>query len=246
QLDGDAVVEHGGEPWPLRKLLARAVLPEGGSTQDLAPRELAARLSLLPHREYSIASIPEDGAIHLLVRRMQRPDGAPGLGSGWLTTDAAIGAEIALRIRANPNFHAPEDARPLVLVGNGTGIAGLRALLRQRIAAGHPRNWLLFGERSAAHDFHYRDEILPWRDEGAIERLDLAFSRDQAVRTYVQHRLAAAADLLRRWIAEGAAIHVCGSLEGMAPGVHAVLVDVLGAATVESLQAEGRYRRDVY
>lgn len=242
-FDGDGTVEHGGESWTLRHLLARAVLPE-----DAAPPNAAflQTLRLLPHREYSIASIPADGAIHLLVRCMQRPDGTPGLGSGWLTAHAGIGAGIALRIRSNPNFHAPQDDRPLILVGNGSGIAGLRSLLKQRIAAGHRRNWLLFGERSAAHDFHYRDEILGWRDEGAIERLDLAFSRDQAERVYVQHRLAAEPGLLRRWVAEGAAIHVCGSLEGMAPGVHAVLVDVLGRATVEALQADGRYRRDVY
>jgi sulfite reductase (NADPH) flavoprotein alpha-component len=200
----------------------------------------------LPHREYSIASIPEDGAIHLLVRLMRRPDGSPGIGSGWLTGHAPIGAPVRLRVRTNTNFHVPDDARPMIMVGNGSGIAGLRALLKQRIARGHHRNWLLFGERNAAHDFHYRDEILRWRDQGCIERLDLAFSRDHAERMYVQHRLAASASVLRAWIDEGAAVYVCGSLKGMAPGVHAVLADVLGTANVERLQAEGRYRRDVY
>ena len=111
---------------------------------------------------------------------------------------------------------------------------------------GRRRNWLLFGERSSKHDFHYRDEILRWRDEGFIERLDLAFSRDQPERIYVQQRLAAAASTLRDWLEAGAAIYVCGSLEGMAPGVHAVFVDVLGKETVEGLLAAGRYRRDVY
>ena len=241
-LDGDSAITGG----TLRDLLARSALPAIDSLHGLDAGALATRLQALPHREYSIASIPRDGAIHLLVRRMQRPDGSPGLGSGWLTEHAPPGAEIALRIRANPNFHAPNDDRPLILIGNGSGIAGLRALLRQRIARGVRRNWLLFGERNAAHDFHYRDEILRWHGDGFIERLDLAFSRDQTERVYVQQRLAEAAAALRAWIAEGAAIHVCGSLEGMAPGVHAALVDALGSDRVERLQIEGRYRRDVY
>lgn len=246
ELDLDGDLRIGDDRAPLRERLARSAWPALDELRGRDAAAVAARLRPLPHREYSIASIPADGAIHLLVRRMQRADGTPGLGSGWLTTHAPIGADIALRIRANPNFHAPDDARPLILVGNGSGIAGLRSLLKERITAGRHRNWLLFGERHAAHDFHYRDEILRWREQGFIERLDLAFSRDEAGRTYVQHRLAAAAPVLRGWIDEGAAVHVCGSLEGMAPGVHGALVDVLGKAAVERMLADGRYRRDVY
>ncbi|RYD15214.1 MAG: sulfite reductase flavoprotein subunit alpha [Lysobacteraceae bacterium] len=230
----------------LRERAAGSVLPSVEGLRGEDARAIASRLRPLPHREYSIASIPDDGAIQLLVRSMQRPDGSIGLGSGWLTQHAQEGASVRLRVRGNPNFHAPRDVRPLLLVGNGTGIAGLRALLRQRIADGHRRNWLVFGERHAAHDFHYRDEILRWQREGWIERLDLAFSRDQAGRVYVQQRLAEAAPALRAWVDAGASVHVCGSLEGMAPGVHAVLVDVLGPARVDRLQDEGRYRRDVY
>lgn len=243
-LDGD--IRVGADSQTLRELLARSAWPAPGELHGHDGHAIAARLRPLPHREYSIASIPADAAIHLLVRRMQRADGAPGLGSGWLTTHAPIDTDIALRIRSNPNFHVPDDARPLILIGNGSGIAGLRALLKERVAMDRRRNWLLFGERSAAHDFHYRDEILRWREEGFIERLDFAFSRDQPERVYVQQRLAAAAPTLRAWVDEGAALYVCGSLEGMAPGVHAALVDALGKATVERMLADGRYRRDVY
>ncbi|HVK80300.1 MAG TPA: sulfite reductase flavoprotein subunit alpha, partial [Verrucomicrobiae bacterium] len=153
---------------------------------------------------------------------------------------------VDVRLRRNTNFHAPPDARPLILIGNGTGLAGLRALLKARIAAGHRRNWLLFGEREAAVDFLYGDELRAWQAQGWIERLDLAFSRDQAERVYVQHRLAQASGALRLWVDDGAAIYVCGSLAGMAPGVHAVLLDALGAGRIEQLVAAGRYRRDVY
>ena len=200
----------------------------------------------LPHREYSIASLPADGAIHLLVRQMRRPDGEPGLGSGWLTAGARIGDEIALRVRANPNFHAPRTTVPLILIGNGTGIAGLRALLKSRIAEGQHRNWLIFGERNASHDHFYGDELSQWRALNQLERVDLVFSRDQPERRYVQHRVRECADELRRWVAEGAAIYICGSLQGMAPAVDAALSEVLGADTLEDLAISGRYRRDVY
>ena len=245
-FDGAVPVEKDGATLPLSEAIARSLLPEADAPRATTAQELADGLAALPHREYSIASIPTDGGVQLLVRRMQRPDGAPGLGSGWLTEQAAPGAEVALRVRRNPGFHGPEDGRPLLLIGNGTGIAGLRAHLKERLRNGHRRNWLIFGERNIATDFFYRDEIEAWRAAGEIARLDLAFSRDQTTRIYVQDRLRAAGDALREWVAEGAAIYVCGSLEGMAPAVDAALSDLLGAETVEDLRATGRYRRDVY
>jgi len=212
----------------------------------LPAEELVRRLPPLPHREYSVASLPEDGRLELLVRRMWRADGSPGLGSGWLTTHAPLGGTIALRLRTNRSFHPPEPGRPMILVGNGTGLAGLRAHLKARRAAGQRRNWLIFGERSRAHDFFHRAEIEGWVAEGSLQRLDLAFSRDQTEKVYVQHRLREAAAELCRWVADGAAIYVCGSLEGMSTGVHAALLETLGAETVEGLAEAGLYRRDVY
>jgi sulfite reductase (NADPH) flavoprotein alpha-component len=131
-----------------------------------SPQALVDALPPLPHREYSIASLPADGGVELLVRAMTRADGKPGLGSGWLTAHAAEGAEIAARVRTNRAFHGPEDDRPLILIGNGTGLAGLRAHLKAREAASsvaRHRNWLVFGERTSAHDYFHRDEIEAWR-----------------------------------------------------------------------------------
>lgn len=244
-LDGDVFVEHAGRRANLREWLSASHLPTGDVQRD-TPAEWVGTLQTLAHREYSIASVPSDGAVHLLVRRMQQEDGSAGIGSGWLTQHAQVGGEIALRIRANPGFHAPTDDRPLVLIGNGTGLAGLRALLKARVEAGRGRNWLLFGERESAHDFYHRDEILQWQRQGSLERLDLAWSREGESRIYVQDRLRASADVLRQWIEQGAAIYVCGSLAGMAPGVDAVLRETLGDARVEQLREAGRYRRDVY
>jgi sulfite reductase (NADPH) flavoprotein alpha-component len=221
---------------------------QAGDIAEIDPRNSTwdDKLEPLPHREYSIASLPADGAIHLLVRQMRRPDGEPGLGSGWLTAGAKVGDDIAIRVRVNPNFHAPQSDIPLILIGNGTGIAGLRALLKTRIAEGRHRNWLIFGERSAAHDRFYGDEIEQWRARGQLERVDLVFSRDQADRRYVQHRVLDCDDELKRWVDDGAAIYICGSLQGMAPAVDAALTEVLGADTLEELAIAGRYRRDVY
>ena len=246
ELDGRVPVAFGKERLPLAALLARCRLPEPGEVEGLDEDAVAATLQRLPHRAYSIASLPEDGAIHLLVRQMRGRGGYLGLGSGWLTAHAPLGTEVALRVRSNVNFHAPRDARPLILIGNGTGLAALRALLKARIAAGHRRNWLLFGERHAAHDFLYRDEIERWVADGRIERADFAWSRDQAERIHVQQRLREATGELQRWVDAGAAVYVCGSLDGLAPGVDAVLREVLGAAQVEQLRGQGRYRRDVY
>ncbi|MEO7199450.1 MAG: sulfite reductase flavoprotein subunit alpha, partial [Dokdonella sp.] len=155
-------------------------------------------------------------------------------------------AEIALRVRENPGFHAPRDDRPLILIGNGSGLAGLRGLLKQRVNEQRRRNWLLFGERHAAQDFFHKSDIEIWQAQGWIEHLDLAFSRDQSERIYVQHLLQQQPERLQAWIDAGAVIMVCGSLAGMAQDVDATLRDLLGDATVTRLAAEGRYRRDVY
>jgi sulfite reductase (NADPH) flavoprotein alpha-component len=166
--------------------------------------------------------------------------------SGWLTQHATRGDTIRLRVRVHPRFRLGDNAaRPLILIGNGSGLAGLRSHLKAR-ADRAQRNWLLFGERNAAHDFHYREQIEAWREQGVLERVDMVFSRDQRQRLHVQHALRNAAQAVREWVDDGAAIYVCGSLEGMAAGVDAALVDIIGAEALERLNDEGRYRRDVY
>ncbi|MBK6378170.1 MAG: flavodoxin domain-containing protein [Xanthomonadales bacterium] len=244
RLDGDAMVKLRRKPLTLRELASRSSLVIDVAGKDA--QQIADALVPLPHRDYSIASIPADGKLELLLRQWRRADGSLGLGTGWLTEYAPLGAEVRARVRANATFHAPDADVPVILIGNGTGIASLRAMLRQRIAEGRFRNWLIFGERNADRDFHYAEEIVGWKDSGRIERLDLAFSRDQPERIHVQHRLQAAAADLRRWLADGAIIHVCGSSQGMAPGVDATLRHILGDEGVHALTASARYRRDVY
>ncbi|KFI06765.1 sulfite reductase subunit alpha [Massilia sp. BSC265] len=198
-------------------------------------------------REYSIASLPSEGRLELLVRLQRREDGSPGAASGWLCETAALDDVIRLRIRAHGRFRLNGNAgRALIAIGNGSGLAGLRALVKARIDAGKGDNWLLFGERNAAHDFLCRDELQGWLASDGLARLDLAFSRDQSTPRYVQHLVREHASLLCSWVEGGAAIYVCGSLQGMAGGVHEALTEVLGAEMLDALTAEGRYRRDVY
>ena len=234
----------GGEAYHL------AFEPVGGPSDwaagDIAEIGLPQQAGVTPGaREYSIASVPADGRVELLIRLMRRPDGTPGLASGWLTLDLALGDEIGMRLRANRSFHGPDDQTPMILIGNGTGIAGLRAHLKARTATGGGA-WLLFGERTRAHDAFFDAELEAWRASGVLRRLDRSFSRDAGDGRYVQDLVSAAADDLRDWVARGAAIYVCGSLEGMSQGVQVALEDTLGSDAVLQMLEDGRYRRDVY
>jgi sulfite reductase (NADPH) flavoprotein alpha-component len=246
-IAADTQVKVDGMNETLAQALAARQLPANRShLVGLHAQALVDALVPLAMREYSIASTPQDGPLQLIVRQELHPDGSLGLGSGWLTEHAAVGSSISLRVRRNSSFHLPSEPAPMIFIGNGTGLAGLRSLLKARIAQGEQRNWLLFGERNAAHDFHCSDELRGWLARGDLARMDLAFSRDQAEKIYVQDRLREAADELHRWLADGAVIYICGSLEGMAAGVDETLKALIGEESVQALIEQGRYRRDVY
>lgn len=222
---------------------ADAALPhwEAGDLVQITP----------PHdahpRDYSIASIPAEGHLALMVRLQVNEDGTTGAASGWLCHGAQDGATIALRVRAHQRFRLNGNAgRPLILIGNGSGLAGLRAHLKARVAAGSSDNWLIFGERHPDHDALCADELRHWQATGSMATVDLAFSRDAARPRYVQQVVDERAADIAAWVARGAAIYVCGSLQGMAGGVHAALQNALGEDVLEELDAAGRYCRDVY
>lgn len=232
---------------PLYRL---GLVPLEGALPDWEAGDLAqvsAPLDPDHPREYSIASLPGEGELALMVRLQRREDGSLGAASGWLCDHALETDVIKLRVRAHGRFRLDGNAaRPLIAIGNGSGLAGLRALIKSRIDAGKGDNWLLFGERNAAHDYLCREELQGWLAASNLAQLDLAFSRDQSTPRYVQHLVREHAQVLRSWVEEGAAVYVCGSLQGMAGGVHEALVEVLGAERVEAMTLEGRYRRDVY
>ncbi|MFK3718978.1 PepSY domain-containing protein [Pseudomonas fulva] len=246
-LDADTHVQVEGVVETLAQALAGRQLPTVGEhLVGLHAQAVVDALVPLGSREYSIASIASDGVLELIVRQERHPSGDVGVGSGWLTKYLPLGGTLSLRVRRNSGFHGPQGNVPMILIGNGTGLAGLRSLLRARVAAGERRNWLLYGERNRAHDFLCGDELQGLLAAGDLARLDLAFSRDQAEKIYVQDVLLQQAVLFRRWLDDGACVHVCGSLQGMAAGVDAALAGLLGEAAVQRLIEEGRYRRDVY
>jgi sulfite reductase (NADPH) flavoprotein alpha-component len=242
-LDGRTLVRFDGHERTLEDALSRSTLAT--ATPAATAQALADTLVPLTPRSYSVASIEADGCVQLLVRQVRHDDGL-GIASGWLTASAPADAAIGLRLQPNPGFALVDDEVPCIFIGNGSGFAGLRAHLRERARRGHGRNWLVYGERNAAHDSFCTTDIAQWQAAGALERVDLVFSRDQAQRRYVQDRLREAADALRQWVAERAVIYVCGSLEGMAPGVDSALREALGEQVFDDLVAQGRYRRDVY
>ncbi|MDU9406817.1 sulfite reductase flavoprotein subunit alpha [Pseudomonas sp. zfem001] len=246
-FDGFEPVALDGQTMSLSEALAERQLPNSfAHLVGLHAQALIDALVPLGTREYSIASVAADGVLQLIVRQAVQADGSLGLGSGWLTEHLPEGGQMLARVRCNSGFHLPEDDRPLILIGNGTGLAGLRSLLRARTLAGQARNWLLFGERNRAQDFFCGEEMEAALSRGELQHLDLAFSRDQAEKRYVQDLLREQHERLRGWLVEGAAIYVCGSLQGMAGGVDAVLRELLGEEVVDDLVEEGRYRRDVY
>ena len=198
-------------------------------------------------RDYSIASIMQDGSLQLLVRQSTRADGSPGLASDWLCRGMTEGDVLALTLREHRGFRLGENTeRPLILIGNGSGLAGLLSHIKARVQQGRSDQWLLFGERSPQHDALCADQLAAWVEQDQLARLDQAWSRNGKDSRYVQDLLRSHADEVRQWVGRGAAIYVCGSLNGMGQGVHLTLQAILGEAKVAELLDSGRYRRDVY
>ena len=234
----------GGEAW----MLAFEPLDHSPDwvAGDIAEIGLPANHGVAPaSREYSVASLPADGRVELIVRLAIRPDGSPGLASGWLVRGLAVGEPVDMRIRSNRSFHGPAPEAPLILIGNGTGLAGLRAHWRARAGA-DGGTWLMFGERTSAHDAFLDEELQAALASGVLTRLDRVFSRDPGDGRYVQALIAQNAAEIDSWVNRGATILVCGSLEGMSTGVHAALEAALGMDALLELTENGRYRRDVY
>ena len=242
-LTGRALLNQGSQGAPLFALEFTPV----DAKPRWAPGALAELRMPAPlaTRKYSVASLADDGNLLLLVRQARHDNGL-GVASGWLTVDAPIGSTAEFRLQPNPAFALVDDDSPCIFIGNGSGYAGLRGLLLERVRRGQARNWLVFGERQAAHDGFCAEDVAAWKAAGMLETADLVFSRDQGARRYVQDQLRASGDALRDWVDAGACIYVCGSLVGMATGVDAALRDILGTDGFESLIARGRYRRDVY
>ena len=228
-----------------------------------APEEFVKLLRKLQPRLYSISSSPRafPEEAHLTVATVKYESHGrqrKGVASTYLAERADHPATVPLFFHSAKHFRLPEDgALPVIMVGPGTGIAPFRAFLQDRKVAGATgKNWLFFGDQKAAYDYLYREELETLRDEGLLTRLDVAFSRDQDEKVYVQHRMLENAVELYNWLEAGAHFYVCGDASRMAKDVDAALhkiVEIAGgktpeeaAAYVEALKKAKRYKRDVY
>ncbi|MFY2787774.1 molybdopterin-dependent oxidoreductase [Rhodococcus sp. MALMAid1271] len=218
-------------------------------------------LKPLQPRLYSISSSPKENPnevqvtvsavrynVHGVARR--------GVCSTYLADHASN--DVGIFLQRSSHFKPPEDpATPMIMVGPGTGVAPFRAFLHERRALGHTGpNWLFFGEQHADTDFYYRDELTAMLSDGSLNRLDVAFSRDQAQKVYVQDRMRERGEDLWSWIRRGAHFYVCGDASRMAKDVdtalkgvvaqHGKLAPASAESYVKALAAEKRYVRDVY
>jgi sulfite reductase (NADPH) flavoprotein alpha-component len=229
----------------------------------LSGAQLTGMLRKLPPRLYSVASALEahPGEAHLLVgvvRYRSHGRARSGVASGFVAERLRVGDRLELYVKPNKNFRLPDDPdRPIVMIGPGTGVAPFRAFLQHRQAIGAAgRSWLFFGDRNFTHDFLYQLEWQDWLKEGVLTRLDVAFSRDQPEKVYVQQRLWERRAELFAWLEDGAHLYVCGDEKAMAKDVHAMLAAIVAdrsgrsiadaEAYLTALKKERRYQRDVY
>ena len=227
----------------------------------LSAEKFAALLRPMPPRLYSIASSlsahPEE--VHLTVA-VVRYDGngrkRKGVCSSYLAE--RVGDRVPCYLHPNKNFKLPEDpTTPIIMVGPGTGIAPFRAFIEERKATGASgKNWLFFGDRSAKTDYLYGEEWDSYQEDGILSNLDLAWSRDQAKKVYVQHKMLEKGAELWRWLNNGAVFYVCGDASRMAKDVDQALRSIAqtegtmseeeAGSWVKGLQKERRYLKDVY
>ena len=228
-----------------------------------SPAALVGALRPLAPRLYSIASsrLAVGDEAHLAVAVVDyEQDGERRVGSAsaFLAGRVPESETVQAYIERNPRFRVPTDGqRDIVMIGPGTGVAPFRGFLQHREESGATgRNWLFFGARHFDDEFLYQSEWLAALKRGSLHRLDVAFSRDQPKRVYVQQRMAEQGADLFRWIDGGAHVYVCGDAQQMAPDVHAALIELVrvhggrdldaARAYVDQLLSERRYARDVY
>jgi sulfite reductase (NADPH) flavoprotein alpha-component len=226
--------------------------------EKLEPAQLFGLLRPLPGRLYSVASSQKahEGEAHLLigaVRWESHGHQRKGVTSTFFADRRKLGETARIYVKPNKHFRLPTDGdKPIIMIGAGTGIAPYRGFVEDRAETGAKgKSWLFFGERNYTYDFLYQ---LEWQDHlaaKALTRIDVAFSRDQPEKVYVQHRLWERRDEVLGWIADGAHLYVCGDEKGMAKDVDATLVRILGGgdagqAKLTELRKANRYQRDVY
>jgi sulfite reductase (NADPH) flavoprotein alpha-component len=201
---------------------------------------IAIKIANNAPRLYSIAS-SIDGEIHLTVKKI-----TGGLCSPFLSKLKSQD-KLEFYIVPNNNFRLPKEDIDIIIVGAGTGIAPFRSFLQERDKnAASGKNWLFFGDQYAKSDFLYQAELQDYLDSSILSRLDVAFSRDQEEKIYVQDRIRENAKDIKKWLESGAYFYICGDKKKMAKDVRQVLIEILGNEFLDKLENEGRYLKDIY
>lgn len=230
---------------------------------SLTTQELISLLRPLTPRLYSIASSQSEveNEVHLTVGVVEyQHNEQPRFGgaSHFLTHQLQTGEQLNVYVEPNSHFKLPQDDNaPIIMIGPGTGVAPFRAFLQQREAQhAKGKNWLFFGERTFAQDFLYQVEWYQYLKSGLLTKMDVAFSRDQVEKVYVQHRIIEQAEQIWQWLQQGAYLYVCGDASKMAKDVHQALLTVVsqqGSLTqtqaqqyLNELRNNKRYQKDVY
>jgi sulfite reductase (NADPH) flavoprotein alpha-component len=255
EADYDAFLSN----WNVPELFAAYPASTGPS---FLPQELTTLISPLLPRFYSIASSQnyEPGVVHLTVSHVSYEVAGKkrvGVCSHFLC-DMDHDHPVQLYVQPTRDFLLPDDdQQPIIMIGPGTGVAPFRAFMQERMHRGNctTKNWLFFGERNSSHDFFYEEFWSELVKQGYLH-LDVAFSRDNDEKVYVQHRMWEQKEKFWAWLQEGAKIYVCGDASRMAKDVDACLQkiistvggldDVQTRAYMTSLRKEKRYLRDVY
>jgi sulfite reductase (NADPH) flavoprotein alpha-component len=253
-----------GNAQAMAKLTATCQVSDilGTYPADWTPEALVNVLRPVTGRVYSIASSPAavGDEAHLTVAVVGSDTDRKLLAgaASHFVVNTAVDSNVQVWIEKNERFRVPADgSRDIIMVGPGTGVAPFRGFVQEREASGASgRNWLFFGGRSLYQDFLYQLEWQQALKRKSVHRVDVAFSRDQTEKIYVQHRIKEAGKELFAWLSNGASFYVCGDASAMAPDVNAALIDVVrehgnmdaddAQAWVSDLTADGRYLRDVY
>lgn len=242
------------------------ILKEFGEARFESPAAFLTQLSPVVPRLYSIASSfqAHPGEVHLcitVVRYETHGRAKKGLASGFFADHSDMFVKnIPVYVQESRTFRLPKDtSTDVIMCGPGVGLAPFRAFLEQRaLDEAKGRNWLFFGDQHRTTDFLYGDELLDYQRKSHLHRLDLAFSRDQSYKIYVQHRMLEQAKELWSWLQNGAYFYVCGDARHMAKDVHQTLIDIAqkqGGLSAEAaaeyvnvtlMKTEKRYLRDVY
>lgn len=223
--------------------------------------QLVGILEPIAPRLYSISSSPEahSGEVHITVARDKfavNDEVKFGLCSNYLS-QFEVGQQVQFYIHKNLQFRLPADDKDVIMIGPGTGIAPFRSFLAHRDATGAGgKNWLFFGDQHFVTDFLYQTEIQNWIETGSLSKINLAFSRDQEEKVYVQHKLKKNGKELYEWLKSGASLYVCGTKDPMSVDVENALAEIIqthgnkkeaeALEFINELKNEGRYLRDVY